>query len=119
MAGSARSRKVRAHECKPGDAMVEGCRIPTCRGVAVGAIADNKGRTGRRMHRIVGSLPGSQVALRISAAVEGDLQAEVAVDVAEAASNGGVLPGERETGDAVVERGRIPACGGMAVRAIR
>jgi hypothetical protein len=73
MAGSARCCEVRAHQRKPGDAVVEGGRIPTCGGVAVRAIADGKGRTSGRVHRIVGSLPGSQVALRISAAVEGNL----------------------------------------------
>ena len=38
MAGSARGRKVRAHQRKSGNAVIERGRIPTRRGVAVGAI---------------------------------------------------------------------------------
>ena len=38
MAGSARRRKVRAHQCESGDAVVERCSVPTGGGVAVGAI---------------------------------------------------------------------------------
>ena len=63
MAGSARRRKVRAHQRKPGDAVIERRCVPTCRGVAVGAIPHRKSCTRRRMHRIVRSLPGGQMAL--------------------------------------------------------
>ena len=73
MAGSARRGEVRAHQCESGDAVVERCPIPTCGSVAVGAIPHRKGCTRRRMHRIFRSLPGSQMALRISAACRGNL----------------------------------------------
>ena len=73
MAGSARGRKVRAHQRKPGDAVIERGSVPTCRGVAVSAIPHRKSCTRRRMHRIVRSLPGGQMALRISAAGRSDL----------------------------------------------
>ena len=73
MAGSARRGEVRAHQCKSGDAVVERCPIPTCGGVAVGAIPYRKGCTRRRMHRVVRSLPGSQMASRISAVCRGNL----------------------------------------------
>ena len=73
MAGSARGRKVRAHQRKPGDAVIERGCVPTCRGVAVRAIPHREGCTRRRMRRIVRSLPGSQMALRISAAGRSDL----------------------------------------------
>jgi hypothetical protein len=73
VAGSAGGCEVRAHQRKAGNAVIERGRIPTCGGVAVGAIGGGEGCTGGGMHRIVGSLPGGQVALRISAAVERDL----------------------------------------------
>ena len=63
MAGSARGRKVRAHQRKSGNAVIERCCVPTCRGVAVGAIPHRKSCTRRRMHRIIRSLPGGQMAL--------------------------------------------------------
>jgi hypothetical protein len=63
MAGSARGRSMRPRQRKSGNTMVERCGIPTCRSVAVGAIPHCKSRTRGRMHRIVGSLPGSQMAL--------------------------------------------------------
>jgi hypothetical protein len=63
MAGSAGRRSMRPCQRKSGNTMVERCRIPTSRSVAVGAIPHCKGRTSGRMHRIIGSLPGSQMAL--------------------------------------------------------
>ena len=58
MAGSARGRKVRPHQRKSRDTVVERRRIPTCRGVTVGAIPYRKRCTRCRMHRVVCSLPG-------------------------------------------------------------
>src|ERR1700682_6108535 len=73
MAGSARCRKVRAHQRKSGDAVVERAPIPPCGGVAVGAIPHRKGCTRRRMHRVVRALPGSQMASRIFAVCRSNL----------------------------------------------
>jgi len=73
MAGSARRRSMRPCQRKSGNTVVERCRIPTSRSVAVGAIPHGERCAGRGVHRIVGSLPGSQMALRISAAIQGNL----------------------------------------------
>ena len=67
VAGSARGREVRPDQRKSGDAVIERRSVPTCRGVTVGAIPYRKRCTRCRMHRVVCSLPGGQVALRISA----------------------------------------------------
>ena len=73
VAGCARRRKVRTHERETRGAVIERRTTPTCGGVAVGAIPHRKSCAGRGMHRIVGSLPRSQMALRISAAIQGNL----------------------------------------------
>ena len=73
MAGSARRRKMRAYQGKPRDAVVERCSVPTGGGVAVRAIPRRERCAGSGVHRVVGSLPGGQMALRISAAIHGNL----------------------------------------------
>ena len=73
MARRARCRKVRPRQRKAGHTVVERRAIPTCGGVAVGAIPHRERCAGRGMHRIVGSLPSGQMALRISAAIQGNL----------------------------------------------
>ena len=73
MAGSARGRKVRTRQRKSGNAVVERRTIPTRRGVTVGAIPHRERCAGSGMHRVVGCLPGRQMALRISAAGRADL----------------------------------------------
>lgn len=57
---------MRAGQRKSGQAVIERCRVPSSRGVAVGAIGDGEGRTRRRVHRIVRFLPGRQMALRVA-----------------------------------------------------
>lgn len=52
---------------KTGAGVIEVCRIPTRGGVAVRAITGGENRSRRRMRRIVGRLPGVQMASRISA----------------------------------------------------
>jgi hypothetical protein len=73
VARRARGREVRSGQRKSGDAVVERCTIPTCGGVTVGAIPHRERCAGTGMHRIVGSLPSGQMALRISAAIQGNL----------------------------------------------
>ena len=73
VARRARGREVRPRQRKPRDAMVERCGVPASRGVAVGAIPHRERCAGSGMHRIVGSLPSGQMALRISAAIQGNL----------------------------------------------
>jgi hypothetical protein len=73
VARRARCREVRSGQRKSGDAVVERRTIPTCGGVTVGAIPHRERCAGSGMHWIVGSLPRSQMALRISAAIQGNL----------------------------------------------
>src|ERR1700720_2955240 len=58
---------VTVGERKTGARVIEVCRIPTCRGVTVCAITNSENWACGRMRRIVGGLPGGQVASRISA----------------------------------------------------
>jgi hypothetical protein len=90
MAGSARGRGVRAHQRKSGDAMVERGCIPTGCGVTVGAVRQTKSRTRRRMHRLGGGLPGSEMASRGSASAWHDLQIVVVVYVTSGAGHIGM-----------------------------
>ena len=73
MARRARGREVRPRQRKSRHTVVERCTIPTCGAVAVGAVPHRERCAGSGMHRIVGSLPSGQMALRISAAIQGNL----------------------------------------------
>ena len=73
VARRARGREVRPRQRKSRHTVVERRTIPTCGGVAVGAIPHRERCAGSGMHRIVGSLPSGQMALRISAAIQGNL----------------------------------------------
>ena len=98
--------------------MVEGRRRPTCCIVAAGTIARGKCRPCGGVHRIVGLLPGCQVALRIAAIGRSDRQIVVAVDMAESASYIRVPIGEQEASGAMVELGVQPIVKRMAVRTV-
>ena len=50
------------------------------------------------MHRIVGLLPGSQVATSIAAIGGSDLEVVIVIDVAGSAKHVGVAVGEEESG---------------------
>jgi len=71
------------------------------------------------MHRVVGLLPGAQVAARVAAVVGRSLESVVIVDVALRALQIGVTVGQRESGGAVIENRRVPRRWSMAVRTIR
>lgn len=70
------------------------------------------------MHRVVGSLPSSQVASRRSASTGSDLQIVIIVYMASRAGDVGVALSERKAGARVIEIRTVPACGGVTVRAI-
>jgi hypothetical protein len=61
--------------------------------MASGTIRRSKGGPGRRVHRIIRSLPGGQMALRISAIHRHNRQSIVVVDVAQGASYASVPVG--------------------------
>lgn len=77
-------------------AVVEIRRQPARSGVAILAVRDGELRAGRGMHRIIGLLPCRQVALRVSAIGGGDLQVEVATNVALLARDIGMAQRQRE-----------------------
>lgn len=116
--GSGRRRHVRAGQRKSGDAVVERGRRPPRSGMARRAIGSSKCRSGSRVDRRRGSLPGGQVALRIAAIRGGNGQRIIVINVAERTGHVGVAIGQQEAGAAVVKCGRRPAHRVMAGRAI-
>ena len=71
------------------------------------------------MHRIVGLLPGRQVAARIAAIGGSNRQGIIIIDVAQVAGHIGMAIGEQKAGGAVVENSGGPSSDGMARRASR
>lgn len=81
-AGRGGWRHVRSNQRESCRAVIERRSRPARSGVAGGAIRSCECRPRCRVHRIVGRLPGGQVALRIAAVGGGDGQRVVIVDVA-------------------------------------
>lgn len=104
---------------EPGGAVVERRRRPTHRVVAGRAICNSKGRPGGWVDRIVGLLPGGQMALRVAAVGCGNRQAVVVVNVAQIAGHVGVTIGQREPGRAMIEDSCGPGCNRVASCASR
>ena len=118
-AGRWRRRHVRAGQREPGCAVIERGRCPTRRVVAGGTIGRAECGTGSGVHRIIGLLPGGQVALRISAIRGSNRQVVIVVDVASRARDIRVSGGQRKSRGVVIERRGGPAHCSVACRAIR
>jgi len=86
--------------------------------MAPGAVGGAESGAGTGVNRVVGLLPGGEVAISIATIGGRDLQIVIVVDVAGRAGNVRVTLGELEAGGAVVESRGIPAHGVVAVRAI-
>ena len=71
-AGCRHWRRVSSDQRKSGHAVIERSGVPTRRGVASGAVGCRESSSRSGVHRIVGSLPVGQVALRIAAIGGGD-----------------------------------------------
>ena len=97
MAGSTGQVGVPPGERKSRDAVIEIRRIPTGRGMTVAAISGGERCASRRVGRIIGLLPGGQVALRVPAIVERDLQMVIASNMALLARHIGMALRQRET----------------------
>ena len=93
MALRARSRGVRPREREACSAVIERCRIPAEGGMAVGAVGGGKRWPGGRVDRIVGLLPGGEVAPRIAAIIGSNLEVVIIVNVATGAGHVGVAVG--------------------------
>ena len=70
------------------------------------------------MHRIIGLLPGCQVASGIPAGCRGNLQIVIIVDVAGGTGKIRVTVGQKKAGKRVIETGGVPANCCVAVRAV-
>lgn len=97
-----------------GARVIKDCRIPTRRGVTVCAITSGENRPRGRMRRIVGRLPGAQMASRISAVRGCDGQVIIISDVAGKARNVGMSLREQKSCSAVVKLRVQPTVEGMA-----
>jgi len=106
MALDAGRRCVRAGEGKARDTMIERSEIrPRDRIVALRAVSHRKRGSRCRVRRIVGPLPGRQMATAVPAIGRRNLQVEIVIDVARLAGHVGMSTGERK---ADRRRGVIP-----------
>jgi hypothetical protein len=88
--GRGSRRSVRSCECESRHTVVEGSGIPPFGSMAIGAVSDGKPRAGRRVGRVIGLLPGRQMALRVSAVRRRNRQVVVVVDMTGCAGDIGV-----------------------------
>ena len=96
VAGSAGHVGVPVGQQETRGAVVKDRRGPGNRVMARRALGHRKSRTRRRVHRIVGLLPGGQVALPVAAVKRLDLEIVVVADVAGNAGHIRVAIGQRE-----------------------
>ena len=106
--------RVPIGEQEPRRAVVECCCRPTHCRVAGRAIHKRKRRPGCWMDRVLGLLPGRQMASRIAAIGRGDHQIIVIVNMTKGAGHIRMAIGQQETGRAVVELGVQPTVERMA-----
>jgi hypothetical protein len=98
-AGGGRRGHVRSDQGESGGAsvMIER-RGPTCWRMAIGAVRQPEGRPGGGVRRGVGVLPGDQMAARGAALICGDVQVEVATNMALLARQGVALSQRKTDG---------------------
>ncbi len=114
MTGSAGNVGVSVGQQEAGSAVIEDRRVPADGVMAGGAVGSGEGRTRRRMRRIIGLLPGGEVAILACAR----RQVVIVVDVALLAGNVGVAIGQQEAGGAVIKSCPKPAVEAMTALAI-
>jgi hypothetical protein len=110
---------VCADEREASDTVVKRSGVPTLRGVTLCAVDCCEGCSGRRVNRIIGLLPGGQVASGITAVGGLDLQIVIAIDVAGSALHVSVAIGQKKSGGAVIKLAVGPSGYGVAGRASR
>jgi len=114
VAGSAGNIRMPVRQQESRRGVVEISRVPALGCMAARAIRDGEDRPRGRVHRVVGLLPGGQVALRIPAIGRRDLQIVVVVDVAGCASHVGMAVGQRKSRGIVIEFRTQPTVKRMA-----
>ena len=112
-------RHVCANQSEAGQAVIEGRCVPTGGGMAIRAVRRREGSPCRCVHRIVGALPGGQVAAGVAAIGRGNFQHVVAIHVAQTAGHGRMFVGERKSRSAVIKFSVGPFGDGMAGRTSR
>ena len=102
--------RVSVGERESGGAVVEGAGGPAHVVVATTALCNGEALRRTGVRRIIGLLPGSQVAAGIAAVTVANAgEIVVVIDVTLRAWGGGMCPVENKTGGAVIEGGCIPA----------
>lgn len=89
---------VRTGKRPAGRAVIKCGGVPSNRVVAGRAVSRREGRTGRWVHRVVGLLPGRQMATGIAAVRRSDLKIVVVVDVAGSAAGHLATIGDKRVG---------------------
>lgn len=102
-AGRGCGRLVRPDKREARDAVIEGCRVPSLRGMAIGAIGRGESRAGSGVNGSRGLLPLVEMAAGAAAIGRSSGQGVIIVDVAGGARNVGMAIGEQEARAAVVE----------------
>jgi len=103
MAAGARNSGVAVRERETGGAVIENYICPGRGVVALRTIRGGERGTRLRVRRIVGLLPGGEVATGITAIRGGNLEIVVVVNMAAGARNVGVASGERKASGTVIE----------------
>jgi len=114
MARSARHVGVSVGQQEARGAVIEDRRGPGNGVVAARAVGNSKSRARRGVHRIVGLLPGGQMAARVPAVVRRGRQVVIVVDVAGGTGHIGMAIRQQEPGRAVIELRAQPTIKGVA-----
>ena len=93
--------------------------VPGNRVMAPRAVRNRKGGSQSRVDRVIGSLPGGEMAAGVAAIRGSNLKVVVAVDVATGARHAGMAVGQRESSNGVIEGHVRPRRGVVALRAVR
>lgn len=119
MALRAGSGGVGTDEGEASGGVVEGGISPSSCVVALGAERSGEASGDVIGHIATESLRAVPIGLMAAVAIGiGGSQAVIVIDMALCARSGGMCASESETGDAMIERGGIPADSGMAIGAI-
>lgn len=105
-------------EQEAGGAVIECGSVPVCGGMASGAFGERESVWRACVRRVVGLLPGGEVAARVAAVGGRDLKVVIVVDVARETGHVGVARGKQEACLGVVEFCAKPAIEIMAIGAL-